>query len=429
MTNKPIILCVDDEKFILDTLLAQLRRKFGDSYEYELAESGEEALQLIKDLAENNQEVRLVISDQIMPGMKGNELLTYINEQNKETVKILLTGQASLESAVNAINDADLFRYMTKPWAEDDLLLTVGQGLEKYALKSEMLDQIKIFSHFVPKQFLDALSIKSILNVKLGESVERQMSVMFFDIRNFTTKSEAMSPKENFDFVNSYLSYVEHNITRQKGFIDKFIGDAVMALFYTEQEALQASIEIFTSLKKFNIDFSNMPFSPVTIGVGLHTGSLMLGIVGVPSRLQTSVFSDSVNISARLETLTKYYGSEIIVSRDFYEALGNSKDLYKFRFLGSTLLRGKIEPLSIFEVLDPSFGPISVLKIQTQADFEEGVEHYIKARFAESCLSFKKVLDINPEDKAAKHYLEYGSKLITQPLPENWKGVLEGAFY
>ncbi|MCX7342870.1 MAG: response regulator, partial [Proteobacteria bacterium] len=179
MTKKPVILCVDDEKFILDTLLTQLRRRFGDAYVYESAESGEEAVKLIKDLAENNQEVRLVISDQIMPGMKGDELLAYINEQNRETVKILMTGQASLDSAVNAINYADLFRYMTKPWLENDLLLTVDKGLEKYSLQAEMVEQIKIFSCFVPKQFFDALSINSILDVKLGKSVERNMTVMF----------------------------------------------------------------------------------------------------------------------------------------------------------------------------------------------------------------------------------------------------------
>ncbi len=256
MTKKPVVLCVDDEKFILDTLLSQLRRRFGDAYTYEFAESGEEAVKLIKELEEDGQEVRLVISDQIMPGMKGDELLTYVNEQNKETVKILLTGQASLDSAINAINYADLFRYMTKPWQENDLLLTVDKGLEKYSLRSEMVEQIKIFGCFVPKQFFDALSINSILDVKLGKSVERKMIVMFSDIRDFTTKSESMTPKENFEFINSYLSYVENNISRNKGFIDKFIGDAIMALFYTEQEALQASIEMFGSLKKFNKDFS-----------------------------------------------------------------------------------------------------------------------------------------------------------------------------
>lgn len=427
MTKKPVILCVDDEKFILDTLLTQLRRRFGDDYVYESAESGEEAVKLIKDLAENNQEVRLVISDQIMPGMKGDELLAYINEQNRETVKILMTGQASLDSAVNAINYADLFRYMTKPWLENDLLLTVDKGLEKYSLQAEMVEQIKIFSCFVPKQFFDALSINSILDVKLGKSVERNMTVMFSDIRDFTTKSESMTPKENFEFINSYLSYVETSISKNKGFIDKFIGDAIMALFYTEQEALQAAIEIFGSLKKFNKDFSDKIFSPVNVGVGLHTGSLMLGIVGVDSRLQTSVFSDAVNISARLESLTKYYGSEIIVSESFYEALGSAKNRYKFRFLGKTLLKGKVDPTSIFEVLDPSFGNLSALKIQTRVDFEEGVEHYIKARFVEACLSFKKVIDLNPEDKAALCYLDHGSKLITQPLPENWKGILDVA--
>lgn len=427
MKNKPVVICVDDEKFILDTLLSQLRRCFGDAYMYEFAESGEEAVKLITELEEDGQEVRLVISDQIMPGMKGDELLTHINEKNKETIKILLTGQASLDSAINAVNHADLFRYMTKPWQESDLLLTVDKGLKQYSLKSEILEQMKVFSCFVPRQFFDALSINSIQDITLGKSVERKMAIMFSDIRDFTTKSELMTPKENFEFINSYLSYTEHNISRNNGFIDKYIGDAIMALFYTEQEALQAAIEMFVSLGKFNQDFSTKSFTPVNIGIGLHTGNLMLGIVGVASRLQTSVFSNSVNVSSRLESLTKYYGSEIIVSESFYESLGDAKDNYQFRFLGKVMLKGKTDYTSIFGVLDPRLGPKSNLKIQTKIDFEEGVEHYINARFVESCLSFKKVIDINPDDKAAKHYLESASKMITQPLPENWHGILESS--
>lgn len=423
MSRKPVIICVDDEKFVLDALLKQLKRQFGDAYEYELAESGEEALEIIKDLITEGQEVVMVISDQIMPGMKGDQLLTYINEQNKKAIKILLTGQASLDSAINSINNADLFRYMTKPWQENDLLLTVGKGIEQYSLKEETLKNAEIFSHFVPKQFLDALSIKSILDVKLGDSVEKEMTIMFSDIRSFTTKSENMTSKENFSFINSYLSYIEPNITKYKGFIDKYIGDAVMALFHSEQEALDSAIAMIKSLKKFNEDFANQSFTPVEIGIGLHTGNLMLGIVGVPTRLQSTVFSDDVNLSSRIESLTKHYGSEIIISDKLYNHLKN-KEQYNFRSLGKVVVKGKKDPFYIFEVLDDAFGNKSSLKIKTKNDFEEGIDCYIKANFAEACVYFKRVLETNPEDKAASLYINVAAELIAKPVPKNWEGII-----
>ena len=137
MTNKDVILCVDDEQIILNSLSKQLLRKFGSRFEYEFAESAEEALQLIDELTESNYTVAMLISDQIMPGMGGDELLTIFHAKFPKSMKILLTGQASLNSAMNAINKADLYRYLTKPWNEDDFLLTVEKGLQQFYLQDK----------------------------------------------------------------------------------------------------------------------------------------------------------------------------------------------------------------------------------------------------------------------------------------------------
>jgi len=132
--KKPVIFCVDDEKIVLNTLNSQLQGKFQDLYELGFAESGEEAIETINDLSKDGYEIIMVIADQIMPSMKGDELLVKVHQSYPKTIKILLTGQASLESAINAINSAHLFRYLTKPWPEEDFLLTVQKGLEEYSL-------------------------------------------------------------------------------------------------------------------------------------------------------------------------------------------------------------------------------------------------------------------------------------------------------
>jgi serine phosphatase RsbU (regulator of sigma subunit) len=131
--SKPYILCVDDEKIVLDSLKTQLRRKFGDSYEIEIAESGEEALEIIQEFVENSAALHLIISDQIMPGMKGDEFLTHAYAVLPKTIKILLTGQASVEAVGNAVNNAKLYRYISKPWDETDLNLTIESALESFA--------------------------------------------------------------------------------------------------------------------------------------------------------------------------------------------------------------------------------------------------------------------------------------------------------
>ncbi len=130
--SKPCILCVDDEKIVLDSLRTQLKRKLGDEFQIEIAESGEEALEIIHEFLESEGVMPLIISDQIMPGMKGDEFLAKAYAIMPKTVKVLLTGQASVEAVGNAVNNAKLYRYISKPWEETDLLLTIEAALESY---------------------------------------------------------------------------------------------------------------------------------------------------------------------------------------------------------------------------------------------------------------------------------------------------------
>jgi len=130
--KKPVILCVDDERIILSSLKAQLKNNLGNAFQIELAESGEEALEIIEELQESKTTIPLVIADQIMGGMYGDELLTRIKKQLPDTHSIMLTGQASAESVGEAVNNAQLFRYISKPWNQDDLIQTVKSALQSY---------------------------------------------------------------------------------------------------------------------------------------------------------------------------------------------------------------------------------------------------------------------------------------------------------
>lgn len=127
--SKRAIVCVDDERFVLISLRDQLFHHLGSDYNIEMAESGEEALEIFEELREDEIEIPLIISDQIMPGIKGDELLIRLHAQYPKTLKILLTGQASAEAVGNAVNAANLYRYIAKPWEETDLSLTVMEAI------------------------------------------------------------------------------------------------------------------------------------------------------------------------------------------------------------------------------------------------------------------------------------------------------------
>ncbi|PKP30591.1 MAG: hypothetical protein CVU00_13470 [Bacteroidetes bacterium HGW-Bacteroidetes-17] len=136
--SKPVILCVDDESIILNALKDQLQRKFSGEYDIETSDSGADALEYIQELIDDKTDVPLVIADYIMPGMKGDELLRKVHELSPNTLNILLTGQANIEGVTNAVNYASLYRYMSKPWDEDDLELTVKEALKSFYQKREI---------------------------------------------------------------------------------------------------------------------------------------------------------------------------------------------------------------------------------------------------------------------------------------------------
>ncbi len=146
--NKQVIICVDDETTVLRSLKAELKKAVGNDYFIEIAEGGEEALELVEELLEKGHEVPLVISDYIMPDMKGDELLKRVHQLSPKTLKVMLTGQADIEAVTNAINYAKLYRYIAKPWQSEDLRLTVTEAIYSYlqdknlALKNAKLQQL-----------------------------------------------------------------------------------------------------------------------------------------------------------------------------------------------------------------------------------------------------------------------------------------------
>ena len=279
------------------------------------------------------------------------------------------------------------------------------------------------YFRFVPKQFLEFLGKKNITDIKLGDQVQREMTVMFSDIRSFTEISENFTPKENFDFINHYLGYMEPVVMRNNGFIDKYIGDSIMALYsLSVNDAINAAIEMRSKLQEFNADLAMDGKSPIDSGIGIHTGDLMLGIVGGRSRIEGTVISDHVNLSSRLEGLSKLYGAPIIISQDSLIKIENPLQ-YNFRFLDIVKVKGRKSSVNIFEILDGEKTNQRKLKIETKERFNKAIELYRNKLFSEAMINFTELHKINPLDKALTVYQERCEKNIKFGIPEDWDGV------
>ncbi len=304
-------------------------------------------------------------------------------------------------------------------------LQTRNKQLDAFAVQLKELQQEKVnkinkaYERFIPREFLRLLDKKSILEVKLGHQVKKEMTILFSDIREFTRMSEKMTPQDNFDFINAYLSRMEPIIGKHHGFIDKYIGDGIMALFPTSaDDALQSAIDLLKKLANYNLT-RGRPGRPVLkIGIGINTGVLMLGIIGGKNRMDGSVVSDAVNLASRVEQLTKNYGISLLITEHTYKKLTDSSQ-YQIRMIDVTNVKGKTEKVTVYEVFDADNSKSITWKNETRSYFEAGFKLFRREKFNKAKPFFEKLLRINPDDKVAQVYLERCHDILKTKIPEH----------
>ncbi|EGK88093.1 GAF domain-containing protein [Microcoleus vaginatus PCC 9802] len=281
--------------------------------------------------------------------------------------------------------------------------------------ESRLAQLNKAYERFVPHQFLQFLEKSSIIDVELGDQVQLEMSVLFSDIRDFTTLSETMTPEDNFKFINSYLSRMEPVINQNHGFIDKYIGDAIMALFSGEADnAVKAGIAMLHRLVEYNKYCANAGCAQIQIGIGINTGSLMLGTVGGPNRMDGTVISDAVNLASRVESLTKNYGVALLITQPTYARLKNPSQ-YAIRTLDTVKVKGKSEAVTIYEVFDADPPEIKQAKLATLELFAEARALYSEGKLFEAARLFSECGRQNQGDRVSKIYWERcESALVTR---------------
>ena len=459
---------VDDEPANL-TLLEELLYLKG--YATVSALSGDEALSLARASRPD-----LILLDIMMPEMNGFDVCDRLrNDKTLQTVPIIFL--TALDNDTSRLRGLEMMAddYLTKPFNSRLLLAKVENILQlsqmrSQAVSSQFNQQVKEqskrqiaaaweaneylsekFHLFVPEQLLGRIAPKGIESIQLGNVTEEELTILFCDIRGFTAIAESQAARETFEWLNAFFTKMNDCITSHSGFIDKYLGDAIMAVFDKPNshamDAIQAVVAMQESLQEFNINRHkyNLEF-PVNIGTGINTGIGMIGTLGSDRRMDSTVIGDVVNTASRLENLTKIYGCPIIISksaivhaREFINGISqnsNSKESlllkcdlevetpesiiatsgataakgdlpsnnYYYRWIDRVTPRGKQQAIEIYEIWAAS-SPDSEAKQLTQALFDKGIQGWQSEKFVAALGYFQQLIEQNPADTIVSFYI------------------------
>jgi class 3 adenylate cyclase len=324
------VLVVDDEEENLFALAGLLRAR----WHVDATTDVEEALKIAAG------PVDLVVTDQRMPAMLGTELLARIKAINPDNVRMILTGYTDARDLITCINDGLIDRYLVKPWRAEELEGALDLGMERLRLQ-------RTVAKLVPDQVIARLYGGRLGDARPGDGREMECAILFLDIRGFTAISERIGATGAFELLTRYFSAVAPRIREHHGFIDKYLGDGLLAIFDRPAQfgadAVACARELVRGTSAYNAELGMA--EPLAIGIGVAAGRVMLGTVGFPGRLEFTVLGDAVNVASRLQELTKTHGVPIIVQTALAAGFTGKE-------LGEIRLRGRNEAVQVTAV-DP----------------------------------------------------------------------------
>mgnify|MGYP000884895017 FL=1 len=293
------------------------------------------------------------------------------------------------------------------------LILVVFLELQIHSPEITALDScIDNLSHttknYVSDMFLKELQISNVGDLKVGDRIKKDVTIFFSDLRSFTELSEQLSPEQNFAFINSYLSRMVPLIGQNQGYIDKYLGDGIMAIFPEESgadHALKTAVQMQEKIQEYNRHRANSGYKPVNLGVGINTGSIIMGVIGTEERYEATVISDAVNLASRLQSISKAFNIGIVISESTFLQISDLV-MYRYRFIGKVRVKGKSIPISVFEIFNGLPEETIERKLKVNTVFEQGMIAYYQKAYGNAVSLFKQALEILPEDGAAKFYLQ-----------------------
>jgi len=299
------------------------------------------------------------------------------------------------------------------------------------AAADEALRLTQTFQKFVPRQFVEHMANSDVDSLGLGYAAENNVAIMFSDIRGFAGFSERITPQELMNFLNSYFTRMNDPIHQNNGFIDKFMGDAIMSLFdhpggtpqQKAMDAVNAALDLRKALVIYNGHRKNSNYEAINMGIGIHFGPVIMGTVGSEDRMDTTVIGDSVNIASRLEALCPKYKADIIVSAQVLKTIGSGYPI-KTRLLDWVRVKGRKTPIEIYEVLSHLSQEEQERRLASQAKIAAGVACRINQQWDDAISFFEAAIAISPDDPLAHHHLDVCRIYQNRDLEDDWDGAL-----
>lgn len=352
------ILYIDDEEQNLISFKATFRRE----YTIHTAIGGLEGLEIMK-----KHNIHLIITDQRMPGMTGVQFLEKTLPDYPECIRMVLTGFSDMEAIIDVINSGQIFRYITKPWNEQELRMTIENARQLYNLQQSNKDLVhelqgrveeqertlKLFMKYVPESVVEKALSESSDSILEGE--QKDVAVLFCDIRGFTPISEALSPKDVVTFLNDYYAMMTNVVKRYKGTVNQFVGDEVFAAFgaplatsNNEQHAVLCAIEMMKTVEKLNQKYQEKMGRKIEVGIGINSGEVVAGNLGSEDKIAYSLTGDTVNTGKRIESITKDHPNTVLVSKVVYEKVDH---LIEAKAWEPIEVKGKRDKIQVYEVM------------------------------------------------------------------------------
>jgi len=303
-------------------------------------------------------------------------------------------------------------------------MLYISLTLHRYLSEERERRRIKgAFTYYVSSSVVNEM-LKHPEKLKLGGD-RKELSILFSDIRGFTTIAEGMSPEELVHLLNEYLTVMTDIVFKYDGTLDKYMGDAIMAIYGAPldlpdhaSKACRSALEMMRELEKLNKKWLAEGKKPVDIGIGINTGPMMVGNMGSEQRFDFTVMGDSVNLGSRLEGANKNYKTNVIISEYTYEKV---KGEFLCMELDSVRVQGKREPVKIYSLL--GFNDLPKTQHQTAARFNRGITLYKAQQWDDAIHVFEEIQAVEPNLYAAQVYIERCLDLKKNPLPPEWDGV------
>jgi class 3 adenylate cyclase len=352
------ILYVDDEEQNLISFRATFRR----DYQVFTAQGGTEGLRIMRE-----QPVQLIITDQRMPGMTGVQFLEKAATEYPDTIRMVLTGYSDMEAIIEVINSGRIFRYVQKPWDEQELRMTIENARQLHHLQrsnrrlvkdlqakvEEQERTLKVFIRYVPETVVERALNDTPDSMFEGD--QRHIAVLFCDIRGFTPMSEELSPKEVVGFLNDYYAEMTAAVKRHHGNVNQFVGDEVFATFgvplatpQNELNAVLCALDMMEKRRLLNDKYSLRFGREIEVGIGINSGEVVAGNFGSEDKMAYSVTGDTVNTGKRIESLTKDNPNTILISEQTYQQVAAHIEA---RAWDPLPLKGKRELITVYEVL------------------------------------------------------------------------------